>query len=194
MASFIHNCVQCSTLRGTLLHQKLVDLPKDRVEETTVFTNCDFDCFGPFTVKDGHTELKRYGLIFTCMNSRGIHLELLDDMTTDTFINGLRSFIALQRPVQNLYSGQGSNIYVICTENELNLEKIKMVPELDVCNFHFNAPAASHMGGVRERLIGTVKDVLKGITFAHPGRLDTASLRTLLYEWCGYSKWATTDF
>ncbi|KAK3736794.1 hypothetical protein QZH41_011744 [Actinostola sp. cb2023] len=44
--------------------------------------------------EEGRKELKRWGLIFTCLASRAIHLETLNAMTTDSFINGLRRFIA----------------------------------------------------------------------------------------------------
>lgn len=50
------------------------------------------------------------------------------------------------------------------------------------CEFVFNAPSASHTGGVWERQIRTIRNVLNA-TFAQcSARLDDASLRTLLYE------------
>lgn len=67
------------------------------------------DCFGPFYVKEGRKELKRYGLLFTCLCSRAVHIELLDDMTSDAFINVLQIFIAIHGSVQQLRSDQGTN-------------------------------------------------------------------------------------
>ncbi len=49
------------------------------------------DCFGPFYIKKGRKELKRYGLLFTCMCSRVVHVEMLDYLSTDAFINALRT-------------------------------------------------------------------------------------------------------
>lgn len=72
------------------------DLPRERMETTPPFTYCGMDCFGPFYVKDGRKEVKRYGLLFTCLCSRAVHIEVLDDMTTDAFINALRALIALR--------------------------------------------------------------------------------------------------
>jgi hypothetical protein len=54
------------------------------------------DCFGPFYAKDGRRELKRYGLLL-----------LLDDLTTDAFINSLCSFI--RGNVRQIRRDQGSN-------------------------------------------------------------------------------------
>lgn len=50
------------------------------------------------------------------------------------------------------------------------------------CEFVFNAPSASHAGGVWERQIRTVRNVLNATLALCPGRLDDASLRTLFYE------------
>ena len=45
-----------------------------------------------------------------------------------------------------------------------------------------NTPSSSHMGGVWERQIRTIRSVLTSILDQFPGRLDSASLRTFLYE------------
>ena len=68
------------------------DLPEDRVESTPLFTYCGMDCPEPFTIKERRKELKRYAVIFTCMSSRAMHIEQLEDMTTNAFINALRCF------------------------------------------------------------------------------------------------------
>jgi hypothetical protein len=46
----------------------------------------------------------------------------------------------------------------------------------------FNTPTASHMGGVWERQIRTVRSVLTGLMKKSDGRLNTSTLRTLFYE------------
>ena len=50
------------------------------------------------------------------------------------------------------------------------------------CEFVMNVPSASHMGGVWERQIRTVRSILTAILDKSTSRLDTASLRTFLYE------------
>ena len=75
VASVISSCVKCQKLRGAVQEQRMSDLPEDRLEATPPFTYCAVDYFGPFIVKDGRKELKRYGVLFTCMASRAIHLE-----------------------------------------------------------------------------------------------------------------------
>ena len=45
---------------------------------------------------------KHYGVIFTCMTTGAIHLEIAEDLTTDSFILALWCFITCQRNVKYL--------------------------------------------------------------------------------------------
>ncbi|KAL4230450.1 hypothetical protein ACF0H5_010832 [Mactra antiquata] len=185
IASFIRYCVVCRKLRRPTETQKMADLPKDRVEPSPPFLYCGMDCFGPFNVKNGRTETKRYGLIITCMCFCAIHIEMLDDMSTDSFINSLRCFIAIRGAVRQLRSDQGSNF--IGAKNEflkgrVDTDKLTSFLAEKQCDFLLNVPDASHTGGVWERQIRTVRDVLNSILGNFPGRLDDLSLRTVFYE------------
>lgn len=96
------------------------DLPTERVELSPPFSYCGLDVFGPFLLKSGRKEHKRYSLILTCFCSRAVHVEMLDDLSTDAFINGLRCFIALicTKLVRHIRCDQGTNF--IGAKNELN--------------------------------------------------------------------------
>lgn len=50
------------------------------------------------------------------------------------------------------------------------------------CEFIMNTPSSSHMGGVWERQIKTIRSVLTAILDQSAKRLDSASLGTFLYE------------
>ena len=52
----------------------------------------------------------------------------------------------------------------------------------DWIKFDMNVPRASHMGGVWERLIRTVRSVLSALLREHGTQLDDESLRTLMVE------------
>ncbi|XP_026206573.1 uncharacterized protein LOC113156001 [Anabas testudineus] len=161
----------------------MADLPLERMETTPPFTYCGMDCFGPFYVKEGRKELKRYGLLFTCLCSRAVHIELLDDMTADAFINVLRAFIALRGNVRQLRSDQGTNFVgarrqFLEAVQEMDQDGLKQLG----CEFVMNTPSASHMGGAWERQIRTVRNVLMSILDQSSRKLDSSSLRTYLYE------------
>ena len=190
VSKFISKCVTCRRLRRSPQVQKMADLPQDRLTSAPPFTFCGMDCFGPFIIKEGRKELKRYGLLFTCMASRGIHIEVLNALTTDAFINALRRFISVRGPVRQLRSDRGTNF--IGAENELtkawkemNHVKVKndlLRQECDYIDFTFNFPSSSHMGGVWERQIRSVRSVLDALLHQNSQQLDDDSLRTLLCE------------
>lgn len=117
-----------------------MDLPGNRVNPSPPFSFCGMDCFG-------RKEYTRYGLIFTCLSLRAIHIEILEDLTTDAFINALRCFIAIRGAVRQIRSDQGTNF--IGAKNELT----KALKEVDKqrpiaylaekqCDFTVNVPDA----------------------------------------------------
>lgn len=183
VSSYIFKCVRCRKYRRKTEHQSMGDLPVERTESTPPFTYVGMDCFGPIYVKDGRKELKRYGLILTCLCSRAIHIEVVDDLSTDAFLNALRAFIAIRGNVRQLRCDRGTNFIGAQREladlmKEMNQEKVKALG----CEFLMIPPSASHMGGIWERQIRTIRSVLSAILDQSAKRLDSTSLRTLLYE------------
>ena len=141
-------------------------------------------------IKEGRKELRRWGLIFTCLCSRAIHLETLNSMETDAFINALRRFINRRGKVRELRCDQGTNFAGGKNElnaalREVNTDSVKnflVTQDCDLIEFKMNVPSASHMGGTWERLIRTVHSVLSGLLEDHAQQLDDEALRTLFTE------------
>ncbi|XP_069105811.1 uncharacterized protein [Argopecten irradians] len=76
--AILRNCVTCTRLRAVSGSQKMAGLPPDRVRPGQApFTSVGIDCFGPFYVKRGRSQEKRYGCIFTCLAMRAVHIEKL---------------------------------------------------------------------------------------------------------------------
>lgn len=187
VASHVHHCVICRKLRRPTEEQRMADLPSERSSPSPPFTYCGMDCFGPFIIKQGQKEHKRYGLLFTCFSSRAIHIEMLDDMSTDAFINSLRCFIALRGAVRQIKCDQGTNFVGAKNEltrarKEIDADRLTVFLAEKQCDFVLNAPHSSHAGGVWERQIRTVRNVLCSTLSLSSDRLDDASLRTLFYE------------
>ncbi|XP_067944858.1 uncharacterized protein [Watersipora subatra] len=188
--SVLSNCIACKRLRGKPMEQIMSILPLERVEPAPPFLNIGIDCFGPFVVKERRSEIKRWGLLITCLYSRAIHIELLNDMTTDSFINALRTFICLRGAVNTIYCDQGTNFLGASNEFSKELQSLnKRTSALGTflldkqITFKFTAPQASHTGGVWERQIRSVKAVLDGMRIGrYHNRLDTTGLRTAFYE------------
>jgi len=137
----------------------MTDLPTDRLHETPPFTNCGVDMFGPFMIKEGRKNLKRYGAIFTCLSSRAVHIESTSSLDTDSFILALRRFIARRGQVRLLRCDNATNLIGARAELRRSLEEMdqkKIATFLhqnggDLIKWQHNPPRASHFGGVWER-------------------------------------------
>ncbi|GFW47958.1 integrase catalytic domain-containing protein [Trichonephila clavipes] len=71
--------------------QVTAPLPALRVEQSTPFSVVGIDFGGPLYTKD---ENKHYIVLFTCAVTRALHLELVNNLTTETFLLALRRFIS----------------------------------------------------------------------------------------------------
>lgn len=192
VSGLISKCLVCRRLRGVLQDQKMSSLPSDRLEPAPPFTFCAVDFFGPFYIKEGRKELKRYGVLFTCLLCRAVHVETSNSLDTDSFINCLRRFIAIRGPIRQLRSDRGTNFVGAENElknalNELDNDRIRRYLLQENCDcetfeFKMNVPAASHMGGVWERQIRSVRNVMSSLLLKHGQQLDDESLRTFLHE------------
>ena len=111
--SIRYNCVQCRKLCKKLETQVMGQLPIDRLKPAPAWSSTSIDYFGPFETK-GETNKrsrgKAYGVIFTCMLSRAVHLDLATDYSTDGFLQVLRRFVAIRGHPVILRSDPGSQL------------------------------------------------------------------------------------
>ena len=128
----ITNCVACQRYRGNVQEQEMANLPVDRMESEGPFTYCGVDYFGPWHIKEGRKELKHYGVLFTCLSSRAIHLEVAKTLEMSSFINVLRCFFARRGPIHQIRSDQGTNLVGARTELR---EMLKQMDQNEVREF-----------------------------------------------------------
>ena len=183
----ISRCVTCKKLQAPVSDQKMSDLPPDRGSMDPPFTYAAVDYFGPFIVKQGRKEIKQYGALFTCLASRAIHIETTKSLDTDSFIQALRRFLARRGPVKQIRSDNGTNFVGAQRElrdalSEMDNNTIKQTLVRNSIDWIFNPPAASHMGGIWERQIRTVRKVLNQLSKEFGDQLDEESFRTLMTE------------
>ena len=183
----LFKCVQCRKLNSPVVEQKMADLPEDRVTPAPPFSFTGVDLFGPYYIKEGRKQLKRYGVLFTCLVSRAIHLETANTLETDSFLNALRRFISRRGNIKILRCDNATNFRGAERElkqclDELQQNEIHEYLLKQKIQWKFNAPTASHQGGAWERQIRSVRKVLRPLLDKYGDRLDDESLRTLFTE------------
>ena len=168
----------------------MADLPADRLATDPPFTHVGLDVFGPWSVttrrtRGGAAESKRWAVIFACLSTRAVHLEVIESMSTSSFINALRRFLSIRGPVKPLRSDRGMNFIGACRELQVNTDdsEIKSYLQEQGCTWTFNAPHSSHMGGAWEKLIGVARHILDGLLVKDGAtRLSHEVLSTLMAE------------
>ena len=168
----LHRCAFCRNRRARPQQPKMADLPADRFDTSNAFSTVGLDFFGPILVKKFRRSEKRFGLLFTCLATRAIHLEVAQSMDTDSFVMALRRFIARRGRPNKICSDNGTNIKG--GEREMrealtNLNQQQITDELSQrhITWRWNPPAAPHFGGVWERLVGSVKRALSVVLGGH---------------------------
>ena len=165
----LKSCVFCRRHFGRPLQQKMADLPPDRVKpDQPPFTPIGVDYFGPIVVKLGRSFVKRYGVLFTCLASRAVHLEMAASLDTIAFINALHRFVARRGQVRVMRSDNGTNL--VGGERELreaiqdwNTYRIETFLQQKYITWLFNAPGASHHGGSWESPIRSSHRIMVGL-------------------------------
>ena len=139
----------------------------------------------PFLIRRGRTEVKRYGVLYTCLVVRAVHIEVAHNLDTDSFLNSFRRFVARRGSPELIRSDNGGNF--VSGERELN-RSIKEWNQEKIADFllqknvqwAFNPPCGSHHGGPWERCIRTVRKVLNALVREQV--LDDEGLSTFMCE------------
>jgi hypothetical protein len=182
----LSRCVSCRRWKSSALGQKMADLPKDRLTpDHPPFTFAGIDYFGPFLVRRGRSLVKRYGVVFTCLVVRAVHIEIAHSLDTDSFILALRRFIARRGQVKEIRTDNGTNF--TSGEKELresivnwNQEKIHSYLLQKHIKWSFNPPYGSHHGGLWERMIRSIRGILRALLKEQV--LDDEGLQTVMCE------------
>ena len=188
MKSIRTNCVICKKLDKKLNEQIMGKLPIERLKPAPAWTYTALDLFGPFKIKDEvkkRTTGKAYGVIFNCLGTRAVHIDISPDYSTEKFLMVLRRFVSIRGYPSKIYSDNGSQL--VAASEELK----KMIKNLDQRSLQdygcvegfqwvFSSADAPWQNGVSEALIKSAK---RAMTAAIGESILTFSeLQTVCYE------------
>ena len=117
LRSIKNKCFRCRNGRAQAMAPVMTDLPEERLVASTVFSNVGVDYFGPFTVKIGRRNEKRWCCLFTCLTVRAVHIEIVPKLDTYSCLNAIMRFIARRGKPVKLISDNGTNF--VGAEKEL---------------------------------------------------------------------------
>ena len=182
----IGKCIFCRKRAARLGQQIMAPLPENRLRyDEAPFSYTGVDYFGPVFVKSGRSLHKRYGCIFTCLSCRAVHIEIAHSLETDSFLCALMRFISRRGKPKEISSDNGTNFKGGDKElrdaiKQWNSKRISDFMLQRNIEWNYNPPTASHMGGAWERLIRSIRHVLKAVLDEQ--RITDESLVTAIAE------------
>ena len=182
--SVLHHCVICKRLTGKpYTSPPTPPLPSCRVQNVQPFTTTGIDYTGHLLINSTNgQEQKVYICIFTCATTRATHLEIVQDLTTKTFLNAFRRFTARRGIPSTIISDNATTF----TAASNTLSDIFAAPEVQECmlstriNWRFIVKRAPWMGGFYQRIVGMTKATLQKVL--GKARLNLEELTTIVTE------------
>ena len=166
--SVIRNCFVCKRLSGPAYKQPIrAPLPDFRVLKAPPFTVTGIDFTGELYAKSdtGQGERKCYVCLFTCANTRAVHLELVKDLSVATFLRAFRRFAARRSVPQKIISDNASTYQSAAKD----LKRLFTNPDIETfmtsnnVEWQFIPKRAPWWGGFYERLIGMTKNAIRKV-------------------------------
>ena len=116
------------------------------------------DFFEPLVVKHSkhtrttQTRFKRYGVVFVCLTTRAVHLDLVGDLSTDSFLLALIRVIARSGKPKTIWTDNDTNFIgaerkLSILLKDLNQAKIENSLINKGVTLKFNSPSSPWMGG-----------------------------------------------
>lgn len=181
--SSVLKCVTCVRARPRFTEPIMAALPRQRVQCTMPFAITGVDFAGPLMIRSGVrrvVNIKAWIAVFVCFVTRAIHLEAVEDLTSNAFIASLRRFISRRGRCATIYSDNGTNF--VGAQRELSSYVInagKLMAQEGI-EWRFNPPAAPHFGGLWESAVKSAKHHLTRMM--GEARLTLSELSTLLCQ------------
>ena len=171
--SVIAKCYVCCRFSPRRGDQLMGALPRERTEIVRPFFNTGVDLCGPFLVrptkKRGNSTQKCYVALFICFATKAVHLEVVFDLSTETFIAALKRFVSRRGIPAKLFSDNATNFvgsknYLSEWYQIINSEAFteKMYAELlnEQIEWKFIPARSPNFGGLWESHIKSMKTCL----------------------------------
>ena len=136
-------------------------LPKFRVQESRPFSHTAIDFAGPLHVKTfGVTKSEKMWIcLYTCCVTRVVHINVVPDMSAETFVCSLKRFCARRGTPLVVVSDNAKTFRAAAKEIQdviTHPDVMRYCSDLSF-KWHFNLEKAPWWGGLFERMIKSTK-------------------------------------
>ncbi|CAG9132520.1 unnamed protein product [Plutella xylostella] len=171
----VRRCVRCHRYKNAKNDQLMGNLPEARITPSRPFTHTGVDFTGHVDVKinkgRGVKTCKGYIAIFICLATKAVHIELVSDLSTETFIAALKRMCARRATPQHMYSDNGKNFVGAARVLREEFAHYSTMRSTEFLNYieqqqiqwHFNAPLWPSAGGIWEAAVKSCKRILKTV-------------------------------
>ena len=163
--SIIRKCVICRKVSSRPFNSPdPPPLPKCRLSDSPPFSVTGVDFTGAMYVKnDVGQEKKVYVCLFTCASTRAVHLEVVPDLTEESFLQAFRRFASRKSLPVIMISDNASTYMAAANHLKQLFESTSLKTSLSQkgIEWRFIPKRAPWYGGFWERLIGITKTTLK---------------------------------
>ena len=163
----IYRCTLCRRFEGAAYKgPPAPPLPSYRVQESPPFTHTGVDFAGPMYVRMSPSDkctTKVWVCLFTCCTTRGVHIDIVPDLSTVTFFRCFKRFIARRGIPHLMISDNGKTFKAaarMISEIMSQGRAQDYLTDLGI-EWRFNLERAPWWGGLFERLIKSMKRCLK---------------------------------
>ena len=185
--AIVSACLDCQKRHAKAMTPEMAPMPECRVTPgQPPFSQIGVDYFGPLYVKVKRSVEKRYGVLYTCLATRAVNIELIETLDTESCLMAWRRHVSLRGSPTDVWSDNGTNL--TATERELKeglerlINKGKLVKEMADrgVNWRFSPPSAPHFGGAWESLVKSAKAAMRVVLGSTTVKEEV--LRTVLAE------------
>lgn len=169
------SCITCFKSSPKLAEQFMGDLPSYRITAAPTFLKVGVDFAGPIYIKQTARKaapVKGYICVFVCMVSKAMHLEVVENLSTEAFLAALQRFVSRRGVPEEVYSDNGTNFIGARSElrelyelfkSDLTNGKLSQFCQVKEIKWTTIPPNAPHFGGLWEAGVKSVKSVLKKV-------------------------------
>ena len=174
ISSVYRRCVRCIRHGATPLQQQMAPLPADRLSQGRPFSATGLDYAGPFPLLfskgRGAKTTKGYVAIFICFVTKAVHIEVVSDLTSDTFIAAIYRFTARRGLCSVIFSNNGTTFRGADAELRRLFDSTSMFSKEVFAQlatrgteWKFIPPRTPHFGGLWEAAVRSFKYHLRRV-------------------------------